>query len=70
MQTKSARDNAYDALQEFSQLSKSLLSSIVDVSEEREGPNPEDIMKQLLEADKRLQEAVSRCMHSFSKSLT
>jgi hypothetical protein len=60
---RSARDNAYDALQEFSRLSKLLLSSIVDVAEEREGPNPEDIMKKLLEADKKLQIAVHSCMY-------
>eukprot|EP01127_Copromyxa_protea_P024210 TRINITY_DN9409_c0_g1_i2.p1 TRINITY_DN9409_c0_g1~~TRINITY_DN9409_c0_g1_i2.p1 ORF type:complete len:215 (-),score=43.34 TRINITY_DN9409_c0_g1_i2:81-725(-) len=55
---RSARDNAYDALQEFTKLSKALLSSVVDVGEEREGTNPEEVMKQLIEADKRLQAAV------------
>lgn len=60
---RSARDTAYDALQEFSRLSTLLLSSIVDVAEQREGPNPEEIMKQLLEADKRLQVAVHSRMY-------
>lgn len=58
--TKSTRDSALEALQEFSRLSKLLICSIVDISEERGGENPEEIMGKLLTADKKLQDAVQK----------
>lgn len=64
--SKSARDNAQEALSEFVMLSKGLLSRIVDVSEEREvmpGNSPEDLMRHLIQADKRLQGAVHCCKY-------